>query len=53
MIKYKVTLAKEEHDQLMEIIDKGVHSSQQYRTAYILLNCLGDSSIQTTGKSSL
>ncbi len=38
MIKYKVTLTKDEHDQLMGIIDKGVHSSQQYRTAYILLN---------------
>ena len=25
--------------QLMEIINKGVHSSQQYRTAYVLLNC--------------
>lgn len=39
MIKYKVTLTKTEHEQLMEIINKGVHSSQQYRTAYILLNC--------------
>jgi len=39
MIKYKVTLTKTEHEQLMEIVNKGVHSSQQYRTAYILLNC--------------
>lgn len=39
MIKYKVSLTKEEHDELMGIISKGVHSSQQYRTAYILLNC--------------
>lgn len=39
MIKYKVTLDKEEHDQLMDLVNKGVHSSQQYRTAYILLNC--------------
>lgn len=38
MIKYKVTLTKKEHEQLMEIISKGVHSSQQSRTAYILLN---------------
>lgn len=38
MIKYKVTLTKDQHDQLMGIIDKGVHRSQQYRTAYILLN---------------
>ena len=39
MIKYKVTLTKSEHEQLMDIINKGVHSSQQYRTAYVLLNC--------------
>lgn len=39
MKKYKVTLHKEEHDQLMELISKGSHSSQLYRTAYILLNC--------------
>ncbi len=39
MIKYKVTLRKEERTQLMDIISKGFHSSQQYRTAYILLNC--------------
>jgi transposase len=39
MIKYKVTLKKEEHDDLMSIVSKGTHTSQQYRTAYILLNC--------------
>ena len=39
MIKYKVTLTKDEHDELMAIISKGIHSSQQFRTAYILLNC--------------
>jgi len=38
MIKYIVTLSKTEHEQLIEIISKGVHSSQLYRTAYILLN---------------
>jgi hypothetical protein len=38
MIKYKVTLTEEEHEQLMDIISKGNHSVQQYRTAYILLN---------------
>jgi transposase len=36
---YKVSLTKSERDQLMDIINKGVHSSQLYRTAYILLNC--------------
>jgi transposase len=39
MIKYKVTLAKEEYEQLMEIVSKGTHNAQQFRTAYILLNC--------------
>jgi transposase len=39
MIKYKVTLTKEESDELMSIISKGSHTSQQFRTAYILLNC--------------
>lgn len=39
MIKYKITLSKTEHEQLLDIISKGVHSSQLYRTAYILLNC--------------
>ena len=39
MIKYKVTLTKEEREQLTSIISKGRHSAQQYRIAYILLNC--------------
>ena len=38
MIKYKVTLTREEHEELMSIVNKGTHTSQQYRTAYILLN---------------
>ena len=38
MIKYKVTLSKDEHEQLMSLISKGNHNAQQYRTAYILLN---------------
>ncbi len=39
MIKYKVNLTKEERDQLTAIISKGSHKAQQYRNAYILLNC--------------
>lgn len=39
MKKYKVTLTKEEREQLNNIISKGTHSAQLYRTAYILLNC--------------
>ena len=38
MIKYKITLIKTEHEQLIDIISKGLHSSQLYRTAYILLH---------------
>lgn len=39
MVKYKVTLTKEEREELMSIINKGSHSSQKFRNAYILLNC--------------
>jgi transposase len=38
MVRYKVTLTKEEHEQLKAILGKGKHSSQQYRNACILLN---------------
>jgi transposase len=39
MVRYKVTLTKEERDELISIINKGHHSSQTFRAAYILLNC--------------
>ena len=39
MIKYKVTLTNEEFEELMSIVNKGSHTSQQFRIAYILLNC--------------
>lgn len=39
MIKYRVTLAEEERGQLTAVISKGSHTAQQYRNAYILLNC--------------
>ena len=38
MERYKVTLTKEERNQLLGIINKGVHSSQKFRNSYILLN---------------
>ena len=38
MIRYKVTLTKEERDQLMTLLGKGKHTSQQYRNACILIN---------------
>lgn len=39
MTKYKVTLTEEEQTELMDIINKGCHTSQKFRAAYILLNC--------------
>jgi hypothetical protein len=38
MKKYKVTLDKGERERLMNIIQKGSHSTQQYHIAYILLH---------------
>lgn len=39
MIRYKVKLTKVEVEELKAIINKGSHTSQTFRTAYILLNC--------------
>ena len=38
MIKYKVTLTQEERDQLTSMVSKGMHTAQEIRNAYILLN---------------
>jgi transposase len=38
MVRYKVTLTKDEHEQLRAVLGKGKHSSQQYRNACILIN---------------
>ena len=51
MVKYKVTLTKEEFEELMSIINKGSHTSPQFRAAYILLNCdEGDYGEKVSGK---
>lgn len=39
MIRYTIKLTKSEVDELHVIINKGSHTSQTFRTAYILLNC--------------
>lgn len=39
MIRYTIKLTKAEVDELMAIINKGSHTSQTFRSAYILLNC--------------
>jgi len=39
MIIYTIKLTQNEVEELMSIINKGSHTSQTFRTAYILLNC--------------
>jgi transposase len=39
MIRYTIKLTKNEVSDLMSIINKGSHTSQTFRVAYILLNC--------------
>jgi len=39
MIRYKVTLTKQERDELSDIVQKGKHRSQKVLNALILLNC--------------
>ena len=39
MIRYKIKLSQEELKELRSIINKGSHTSQTFRAAYILLNC--------------
>ena len=39
MIRYRIKLTKTEVSELMDVINKGSHTSQAFRTAYILLNC--------------
>jgi len=51
MIRYTIKLNKEEVETLQGIINKGFHSSQTFRTAYILLNCdEGDYSEKVTNE---
>lgn len=39
MIRYTIKLTKSEVEELRAIINKGSHTSQTFRIAYILLNC--------------
>ncbi len=39
MMRYRIRLLKNEVEELMDIINKGSHTSLTFRTAYILLNC--------------
>lgn len=38
MVRFKVTLTREEREQLTAVLSKGKHTSQQYRNACILIN---------------
>jgi len=51
MIRYTIHLSQEEVKELRAIISKGSHTSQTFRTAYILLNCdEGDYSEKVTNE---
>lgn len=39
MVRYTIKLSQEEVKELRSIINKGSHTSQTFRAAYILLNC--------------
>jgi len=39
MARYTIKLRKSEVEELTAIINKGKHTSQAFRTAYVLLNC--------------
>jgi len=39
MIRYRIKLTKNEVEELMDIINRGSHTSLTFRTAYVLLNC--------------
>jgi transposase len=51
MVQYRIRLTKDEVNELLSIINKGSHTSQTFRTAYILLNCdEGDFSEKVTNE---
>jgi biotin operon repressor len=50
MAKYRINLTREEVLELQKIVNKGSHSTQTYRAAYILLNV--DEGIHSMGKIS-
>lgn len=51
MIRYTIKLTQPEVEELRAIINKGSHSSQTFRTAYVLLNCdEGDYSEKVTNE---
>jgi len=49
MVKYSIKLTREEVPELVSVVNKGRHTSQAYRAAYVLLNC--DEGDYSVGKS--
>ncbi len=39
MVRYHIKLTKDEVDELLQIINRGSHTTQTFRAAYVLLNC--------------
>ena len=39
MVKYRIKLTQEEVLELTSIIKKGSHTTQTYKSAYVLMNC--------------
>ncbi|KAA6319733.1 hypothetical protein EZS27_030405, partial [termite gut metagenome] len=39
MVRYRIKLTKSEIEELTILINKGSHTSQAFRAAYVLLNC--------------
>jgi transposase len=51
MVRYRIKLSKREVEELTSLINKGSHSSQSFRAAYVLLNCdEGEYSHKVTNK---
>jgi hypothetical protein len=52
MVLYTIKLSQSEVEELNKVINKGSHTSQAYRAAYILLNCdKGEFSLNTDIKN--
>ena len=52
MVQYTIKLNQSEVEELNQVINKGSHTSQAFRAAYILMNCdKGDFSVNTEIKN--
>jgi hypothetical protein len=52
MVQYTIKLNQSEVDELNQVVNKGSHTSQAFRAAYVLLNCdKGEFSVNTEIKN--